>query len=350
VTPQLISIVIPAFNELHFCKQCVQTVLDYTRQPYELILVDNGSTDGVGEFFDSIPEAKVIHSGRNLGFAGGVNLGMRAAQGHVLLLNSDTLAPKHWLEPLETALLSSDDIGAVGPMSNFVSGEQWIPNLLFNSQDEINEYAQDLAIRNKGVLIETNRLVGFCMLIRDNVFKEVGYFDEAFGIGGYEDDDYGIRILKTGRRLCIAEDAFVFHYGSRTFVGMGITQAGMEGLLAANEKRLALKLGEAETTEARERSLTLNVEAREAALAGDISKALHLLREAMRLSPSLADNYNDFGALLWAAERHEKAFEYFIRAVALNPQYPEARQNLGTAAKFLGRTKEAESLMNGWSE
>lgn len=350
MTPQPIAIIIPAFNQLDYCRQCVDSIRANTREPYQLILVDNGSTDGVGEYFDCVPGARVIHAERNLGFPGGVNLGMRGAEGHVLLLNSDTIVPKGWLERLERALLSVDDIGMVGPMSNYVSGPQQIPDLMFESQEQIDAFAEGLAIRNAGKLTDIGRLVGFCVLIRDTVFQAVGLLDESFGIGCYEDDDYGIRVRKAGYRLCMAEDAFVFHYGSRTFTGMGISREGMEGLLAANETRFAGKWGNAQAAEDRERSLARNAEARTAAAAGDARKALMLLKEAVEACPFIAANYNDLGAVLWQAGEHEKAFKFFIRAVGMNPEYAEARANLRDAAQALGRTKEAEVLLNGWHE
>ncbi|MEA3365964.1 MAG: glycosyltransferase, partial [Candidatus Hydrogenedentes bacterium] len=119
-----ISVIIPAFNQVNYCRQCIQSIRMHTDREYRLILVDNGSTDGVSEFFDSVPGATVVHSDANLGFAGGVNLGFDHADGHVLLLNSDTLVPKGWLGILQHALLEEDDIGMVGPMSNCVSGPQ----------------------------------------------------------------------------------------------------------------------------------------------------------------------------------------------------------------------------------
>ena len=128
-----ISIIIPAFNQLEYCRQCVQSILIHTQRPCRLILVDNGSTDGVSEYFDSVPGAMAVHAGRNLGFAGGVNLGLQHAEGHVLLLNSDTIVPRRWLERLEAALLCAEDIGIVGPRSNCVSGIQQIDGLELGS-------------------------------------------------------------------------------------------------------------------------------------------------------------------------------------------------------------------------
>ena len=69
-----ITIIVPAFNQLACCRQCVESVCRHTAgRPYRLILVDNGSTDGVGEYFESVPGAVVVHSETNLGFAAGVN-------------------------------------------------------------------------------------------------------------------------------------------------------------------------------------------------------------------------------------------------------------------------------------
>jgi len=70
-----VSIIIQAFNQLAYCRECVEPILSHTEWPYKLILVDNGSTDGVGEFSDSIPNATVVHTGTNLGFPAGVALG-----------------------------------------------------------------------------------------------------------------------------------------------------------------------------------------------------------------------------------------------------------------------------------
>ena len=345
--PELVSIIIPAFNQLDYCRQCVDTILANTRQPYRLILVDNGSTDGVAEFFDSVPGAEVVHAGSNLGFAGGVNLGLARAEGHVLLLNSDTLAPEGWLERLEGALEQADDIGLVGPMSNYVSGGQQIDDLEFDSMDDINAFARELAQRNRGKLREAARLVGFCLLIRDKAFKELGYFDESYGIGNFEDDDYCLRAIRAGYRLCIAEDAFVFHYGGRTFLGMGIADDKWRGLVEENEKRFFQKWNVApeERCDAAQEAKRLNTQAKQAVEQGDLTQAVRLLKQAIEAFPLLEVNYNDLGVVLWRMGDRDRAFGYFARAVRLNPAYAEARDNLRDAAETLGKTAEAQVLL-----
>ena len=342
-----ISIVIPAFNELDYCRQCVDAIRASTRRPYRLILVDNGSTDGVGEYFDSVPDADVVHSPTNRGFAGGVNLGLERAAGHVVLLNSDTLVPAGWLARLEAALLASPDIGMVGPMSNRVSGSQQIDGLSFAGLDEITAYANELAARNPGRRRDARRLVGFCLLLRDKAIAEVGLFDERYGIGNYEDDDYCVRVLMAGYRLCVAEDAFVFHYGSRTFLGMNMTDGKWRALMAKNEHEFEQKWREraADRSGPADESRRLNEAARAAVEAGDVTRALALLNQAIAVSPLYDRNYNDLGAVLWELRKYERAFDQFRLAVRLNPDAAEARDNLRAAAWALDREAEAAELL-----
>ena len=91
MSPPPLSIIIPAFNQLKYCQGCIASLRRCTPEAHRLILVDNGSTDGVGDYFYSVPKAEVLHAEENLGFAGGVNLGLAKAVGHVVLLNSDTI-------------------------------------------------------------------------------------------------------------------------------------------------------------------------------------------------------------------------------------------------------------------
>ncbi len=343
----LVSIVIPAFNELDYCRQCVSSLLVNTEHPCRLILVDNGSTDGVSEYFDSIPGATVIHSETNLGFAGGVNLGMAEAEGHVLLLNSDTVVPRGWLGRLVGALNRADDVGMVGPMSNCVSGVQQIDGLLFNDLDEISAYANGLAKEKAGQLRDVSRLVGFCLLIRDRVVAEVGRFDEAYGIGNFEDDDYGLRVARAGYRLCVAEDCFVFHYGSRTFVGMGLVDEAWQSLIEKNEAvfREKWESPPEDRTAVLQQSRQLNRAAGDAVRRGDLGEAVRLYRQAIEVAPEYELNYNDLGVVLWELGRREQAYENFVRTLRLNTRHEDARANLLAAASELGREEEAERLV-----
>ena len=87
---------------------------------------------------------------------------------------------------------------------------------------------------------ESRRLIGFCLLIRRAVIEAIGLLDERFGVGCFEDDDYCLRAIAAGWRAVIAQDAFVHHFGGRTFVGSGLDHAA---ILRENERRFREKWG-----------------------------------------------------------------------------------------------------------
>ncbi|HMO35364.1 MAG TPA: hypothetical protein PKA06_04920, partial [Gemmatales bacterium] len=75
--------------------------------------------------------------------------------------------------------------------------------------------------------MEVERLSGFCLLIPKPVLQSVGLLDERFGLGFFEDDDWGIRVRQAGYRLLIALDTYIHHWGSQTFRGLGISTEGL---------------------------------------------------------------------------------------------------------------------------
>ncbi len=339
MAPKPISIIIPAFNQVAYCRACVASVRRCTPRDYHLILVDNGSTDGAGEFFDSVEEACVLHAEHNLGFAGGVNLGLAHAEGHVVLLNSDTLLTPGWLDRLEAALLSDATIGMAGPMSNCAAGPQQINGLSFADEAAIDAFAEDWARKNTGHAREATRLVGFCMMIRDSALQRVGLFDERFGIGNFEDDDYCTRIRHAGYRLVIAEDSFVFHHGGRTFAGMGLEGTSFDQLLAENRRRYEEKWDVHVPIPAapEKRAQRLNAQARQALAAGNPLEAVRLLRAAVEEQPDNAQHLNDLGVALWQAGKAELAHACFLQALKIDAGNTEARDNAAAVAEHLAR-------------
>jgi len=337
--PAPVSIVVPAFNQLEYCRQCVTSLQRNTAHPYRLILVDNGSTDGVGKYFDSVADAVVIHAATNRGFAGGVNLGLAQAEGHVCVLNSDTLLPAGWLGRLVEVLESDPAWGMVGPMTNYASGPQQIGGLTFQTLAEINAFAADRYAAHGIGVQPVSRLVGFCLLIRDRTLEAVGGFDERYGVGNFEDDDYCRRVREAGWRLGMAEGAFVFHCGNRTFAGMGIVDSQWDALLLKNHELYVQKWGTAGAGDAAV-APALNAAARAAYEEGRHRQALEQYLESLRRAPGVAETYNDLGAVLWELGLRERAYDAFVRALRLVPGYPEARKNLEDAAAVLGKRSD----------
>src|SRR5262245_16977218 len=108
-----VSVVIPNWNGQQFLRVCLEALRRQSYRSYEVVLVDNASTDDSVAYVQTVyPEVRIECLAHNLGFAGGVNAGMRAAQGeYIALLNNDTEADPGWLEALVAALDAEPEIG-----------------------------------------------------------------------------------------------------------------------------------------------------------------------------------------------------------------------------------------------
>ncbi|GAA3408562.1 glycosyltransferase family 2 protein [Paenibacillus hodogayensis] len=212
------SIVIPTYNQHKYLADCIDSIGRHTPEPHEIIVVDNGSTDGTAAYLRSLRRSNVRYKicDRNLGFAGGVNQGLMMARGAtVLFLNNDTVVTESWLGNLLACLNGNERFGLVGPVTNYISGEQLIETK-YASMEEMHRFARNNNRSDSGKWSAVDRLTGFCVLMRRDVFQRIGYLDEGFEIGNCEDDDFGFRNRLLGLDLVIAKDTFIHHVGSTT--------------------------------------------------------------------------------------------------------------------------------------
>jgi len=211
------SIIIPTFNQLGYLRNCIESIHKYTPQSYELIIIDNGSTDGTAAYLKSLAgriRYKIFKV--NLGFSGGVNQGLMMAKGKsILILNNDTIVTTNWLSNLLSCLYSSPSIGLVGPVTNYLSSDQKI-EVHYKNMKEMQRFAENYNQINPVRWRKTNAIMGFCLLLTRDVLERVGYMDEGYVIGTCEDVDFYLRIQLLGLDLVIAEDTFIHHYGSVT--------------------------------------------------------------------------------------------------------------------------------------
>lgn len=235
----LTSIVIPTFNQLEYTRWCVASIRFFTTEPYELIVVDNGSSDGTREYLQTQKDIRPILNEMNGGFAKACNQGIRQAAGDfVLLLNNDTAVAAGWLRNMINCLESNPAIGIVGPRTNFAKGPQSL-QVDYANMDEMFAFScQFNAKPDPSKWFELEMAVGFCMLVKRQVIESVGLLDERFGIGFFEDDDYCRRVRLKEFRIMCAGDTFVHHFGSRSFIGNKIDR---DRLVQENWRKYAAK-------------------------------------------------------------------------------------------------------------
>jgi GT2 family glycosyltransferase/glycosyltransferase involved in cell wall biosynthesis len=242
-----VSVVVLCHNSLQFTKACLASLIEHSDYPnLELVCVDNASTDDTPVYLADLGArhafVKHVDSGTNLGFAGGNNLGIRAASGEiVVLLNNDTYVTRGWVRDLIRPLLRDETIGMTGPLSNNIGNEQKIA-IAYSNMEEMAATSAVFTAQHRRRTYEVKALAFFCVAIRRDVIAKVGLLDEEYQLGFFEDDDYCARARKAGYRLAVCDDVFVHHHLSASFGQLGTPERA--ALMKRNRKLFESKWGQ----------------------------------------------------------------------------------------------------------
>lgn len=237
------SIIIPTYNGLPLLQRLIQSIRLHTDPlvtPYELIVVDNGSSDGTAEWcagggitFVAVTE--------NTGFPAACNKGLRIASGdQLMLLNNDIVVTRNWLSNLSAGLAQEHGIGLSGPVTNYASGQQQV-TYPFDGIEQFMRIAEQTNRPDPSARERVLRIVGLCMLFKREVYEKVGELDERFSPGHYEDDDYCLRVRMNGYGLMMCRDALIYHEGSVSFRQQG--EQSVKQLLERNRQLFIDKWG-----------------------------------------------------------------------------------------------------------
>lgn len=213
------DIVIPIWNQLESTKECMDNLIKNTHYPYRLILVDNGSDDDTRLYLEGLKadrflDVKLICNDKNLGFVKAVNQGLRASDApYVCILNNDTIPAPGWLEKMIRFADLHKEAGLLNPQCAGHGNAG-------HGNAAINEHARILE-KNEDKYMEMNQCFGYCMLIKRELIDKIGYLDEAFGIGGYDDTDYSMRAHKAGYACVNVHSSYVYHKQHMSFNAMG---------------------------------------------------------------------------------------------------------------------------------
>jgi GT2 family glycosyltransferase len=248
-TGSLVSIVIPCCGMLEYTKLCVPNVLKYSRQPFELIFLDIGSLDGTGAYLAGVTAAaqvrvEVVRAATDLGIKEACKEALTRARGeYVVLLNNDTIVTDAWLQQMIGLASMSPAIGLVGPMSNYAAPPQLVeatpyralpanptakglgqghngraPNWKAPIDTEgLKQFALGFREQNRGNWLETERLGGFCLMIKREALFKIGPLDPWSDLSLFDTDILSSKAREAGYTLAVCRDLFIHHFGTRTF-------------------------------------------------------------------------------------------------------------------------------------
>ncbi|AKL95226.1 glycosyl transferase family 2 [Clostridium aceticum] len=222
-----ISIIICIHNALEDVKECLSSLYAKKTINFDLIIVDDGSNKEtkkfLSQFIKNKPVRLITHK-ESKGYTVSANEGLKAATGEfLLLLNSDTIVTKGWLEKLIECITTTPKTGIVGPLSNSAGWQtvpdmkDWLTNKLPKGIDleTMSSIVQSVSLKKFPKVPLVN---GFCFMIKREVIHKIGYLDEArFPIGYGEEDDYCIRAGTVGYELRIADHCYIYHKKSKSF-------------------------------------------------------------------------------------------------------------------------------------
>jgi len=215
--PGLLSICIPVHNRAELTRACIEAIGEHTGGAWEVVLVDNGSTDETARIPAAYPRVRAIRCERNLGFARANNIAAEAARGELLvLLNNDTEVLPGWDRALREEL-DSEGTGICGLRLLYPDGTIQHAGVVFGRDGLPWHIHRGLPAEAPEVMYrrELNAVTGACLSIRRSLYRRLGGLNENF-VNCYEDIDLCLRIRREGYRVVYRPDGAVIHHEGKT--------------------------------------------------------------------------------------------------------------------------------------
>lgn len=214
-----INIVILNWNGYNDTSELLESLFKITYSNYKIIVVDNNSENDELEKLKKnySDKVQIIPCKENLGYAGGNNVGIKFSfeekADFVLLLNNDTTVEPNFLEPLVNKIISSEQIGITAPQINYFNE----PHIVWSAGGKISWLKGSGFAESNKMETEADKsdkqvsfVSGCCMLVKREVFLNVGLFDENYFLYN-EDSDLCLRTLKSGYEIYISPQSKIYH-------------------------------------------------------------------------------------------------------------------------------------------
>ncbi|NQU95529.1 MAG: glycosyltransferase family 2 protein [Candidatus Omnitrophica bacterium] len=230
------DIVIPVWNNPELTRDCVNSIIKHTRYPYRIVIIDDASEAYTRQYLDTLKKdtggkTNVIRNAKNQGFVKSVNRGMEHSDApYVCIMNNDTIATNGWLGEAICILRENPNIGLINPSSN--------TSCQFPGKLSIDAYAETLKVF-KGSYQELYTCRAFAMIVKREVIKKIGYLDEQYGMGYFDDTDYCKHAQKLGYMTVRSKASYVYHKESQSFSLV----KEKSNIFLENEKKFVSKWG-----------------------------------------------------------------------------------------------------------
>jgi GT2 family glycosyltransferase len=217
-----VAIVIVVWNGKDDTLECLRSLARDTYPNKRVIMVDNGSTDeSAAEVRVAFPETIVLETGKNLGFTGGNNVGIRhaveAGFDYVFLLNNDTIVETHALSELVAAAEANPRLGVLAPVIHYYDAPDdiWFAGSRLELSSGAAWHDNSCQPKRDEAPYEVPWATGCAMLIRGGLIHEMGGFDDRYYLT-WEDVDLSIRVRKAGFTVAAVPAARIYHKGGRS--------------------------------------------------------------------------------------------------------------------------------------
>jgi len=201
--------------------ECINSLIKQVGVKLNIIVIDNGSKEqSIKKIKNKFPYLKIIENKKNLGFSGGMNIGIKVAlrneAEYILLINNDTVAEPNLVKNLLANI--QGDIGIAGPIIYYYQD----PNRIWSVGGKIHPIFTELFIKlekEKQIPKKPEKrdfITGCAMLIKREVFEKVGVFDERFNPAYYEDLDFCLRVKKAGYKIIVDPNSILWHKVSQS--------------------------------------------------------------------------------------------------------------------------------------
>ena len=358
-----INIIIVTYNAKNLLKKCVSSIRRFTHSPYLITVVDNGSSDGTFSFLKKQGDVNIIRNRRNLGFSRAMNQGIKNTHNRLIVcLDDDVTVTENWLDSLESYIENSN-VGIVGCKIIFPDGK--IHAAEYSIKPRMVVGKGELDFGQKEYVREVDALIGPCWLMKREVIKKIGYFDERFYPCQHEDLDFCIRARLAGYKIIYNGKGKIVHHN--IYRDNGQSEKNWKKFLR-KWKRLRYPFKDSHAASkhnARGYDLFFSGEANKALaefkkaeninrefsmpyymslsqfVLGKHGDAVKTLRKLLHISPDDYFSRYLLGFLFLESGRNKEAINEYRKVLKINPYASDVHYKIGMLYERVGKIKDA---------